>query len=140
MRVNKYNHERYYDPTPYEALTAIEREEKESRRRPLVFICSPFAGDVARNLRNARQYCKFAVEQGAIPLAPHLHYPQFMDDRIKEQRRLGISFGLVLLEKCEELWVYGSTISKGMRQEIERAQGLGIRIRFFNNQGKEAVT
>jgi len=78
MSVSKYNHERYYDPTPYAALMAIEREEKENRRRPLVFICSPFAGDVERNLQNARLYCKYAVEQGAIPLAPHLLYPQFL--------------------------------------------------------------
>jgi len=105
MRVSKYNHERYYDPTPYEALTAIEREEKKSRYRPLVFICSPFAGDVRRNLENARRYCMFAVERGAIPLAPHLLYPQFMDDRIEAQRSLGISFGLALLGKCDEIWV-----------------------------------
>lgn len=137
MSVNKYNHERYYDPTPYEALTAIEQEEKERRRRPLVFICSPYAGDVERNLQNARRYCKFAVERGAIPLAPHLFFPQFMDDRSKAQRSLGISFGLVLLGKCEEIWIFGSTVSKGMRQEIERAQGLGIKIRFFINQGTE---
>jgi hypothetical protein len=137
MSVNKYNHERYYDPTPYEALTAIEREEKESRRRPLVFICSPYAGDVERNLQNARRYCKYAVEQGAVPIAPHLIYPQFLDDRIKAQRSLGLYFGLVILEKCDEIWVFGSAISIGMRQEIERAQALGIRIRFYNNQGVE---
>lgn len=140
MRVSKYNHERYYDPTPYEALTAIEREEKKSRYRPLVFICSPFAGDVRRNLENARRYCMFAVERGAIPLAPHLLYPQFMDDRIEAQRSLGISFGLALLGKCDEIWVFGASITKGMRQEIERARALGTRIRFFINQGKEAAT
>lgn len=140
MSVSKYNHERYYDPTPYAAVMAIEREEKENRRRPLVFICSPFAGDVERNLQNARLYCKYAVEQGAIPLAPHLLYPQFLDDRDKAQCSLGISFGLVLLGKCDELWVFGSTITKGMRVEIERAQARGIKIRFFINQGKEAVT
>ena len=64
-------------------------------------------------------------------------YPQFLDDRIKSQRSLGLYFGLVLLEKCDEIWIFGSTISKGMRQEIERARGLGIRIRLFINQGTE---
>ena len=41
--MNKYNAEGYYDPTAYEALTAVEKEEKAAARvfRPLVYICSP---------------------------------------------------------------------------------------------------
>ena len=48
MGINKYNSEGYYDPTVYEALSNIEKEEKAARRvyRPLVYICSPYAGDV----------------------------------------------------------------------------------------------
>ena len=43
MGINKYNSEGYYDPTVYEALSNIEKEEKAARRvyRPLVYICSP---------------------------------------------------------------------------------------------------
>ena len=48
MGINKYNSEGYYDPTVYEALSNIEKEEKAARRiyRPLVYICSPYAGKV----------------------------------------------------------------------------------------------
>jgi hypothetical protein len=76
--MDKRNSEGYYSPTEYYALTAIEREEyrKAHPKRPLVYICSPFAGDVASNTEAARQYCKFAVRQGAIPFAPHLLYPR----------------------------------------------------------------
>ena len=42
--VNLYNAERYLDPTAYEALMNIEREAKRTAYKPLVFICSPFAG------------------------------------------------------------------------------------------------
>ena len=46
----KYNSEGYYDPVVYEALTKVEREEREARKkaayRPLVYICSPYAGDI----------------------------------------------------------------------------------------------
>lgn len=40
MGINKYNSEGYYDPTVYEALSNIEKEEKAARRvyRPLVYI------------------------------------------------------------------------------------------------------
>ena len=32
MGINKYNSEGYYDPTVYEALSNIEKEEKAARR------------------------------------------------------------------------------------------------------------
>ena len=52
MGINKYNSYGYYDPTVYEALSNIEKEEKAAKRvyRPLVYICSPYAGDVERNV------------------------------------------------------------------------------------------
>ena len=46
MSVNKFNAEGYFDPTAFEALTAIEREAKKTAFKPIVYICSPFAGDV----------------------------------------------------------------------------------------------
>ena len=53
MGISKYNSERYYDPVVYEALTRIEAEERAARAaaayRPLVYICSPYAGDVEKN-------------------------------------------------------------------------------------------
>lgn len=65
MSISKMNAERYYDPTAYEALTAIEKEEKALRAfRPIVYICSPYAGDVDTNVENARRYSRFAVEKG----------------------------------------------------------------------------
>ena len=50
MSIDKYNSERYYDPTAYEALTKIEQEAKALRAfRPVVYICSPLAGDMVKN-------------------------------------------------------------------------------------------
>lgn len=132
MSISKFNSEGYHDPTPYEALTAIEKEEKAAKVfRPLVYICSPFAGDTERNIRRARGYCRFVVSKGCIPLAPHLHYPQFMDDGDKEERELGLRFALILLGKCDELWVFGNA-SSGMSKEIARAKRRGMPIKYFN--------
>lgn len=132
MSISKFNSEGYHDPTPYEALTAIGKEEKTAKVfRPLVYICSPFAGDTERNIRRARGYCRFVVSKGYIPLAPHLHYPQFMDDGDKEERELGLRFALILLGKCDELWVFGNT-SSGMSKEIARAKKRGMPIKYFN--------
>jgi hypothetical protein len=140
MSINKYNSEGYPDPTAYEALTAVQREETKKPYRPLVFVCSPLAGAVAQNLENARRYSRFAVDQGMIPVTPHLLYPQFLDDTNTEERQLGSFFGLVLLRKCEELWVFGSVISKGMRAEIAKARKHGMKIRFFNEKCEEVAT
>ena len=97
--MDKRNSEGYPDPTAYEALTAVAKSEKPYL--PLVYIASRFAGDTERNTERAQGYCRFAVSKGCIPLAPHLHYPQFMDDSDREQRELGLFFALVLLGKCD---------------------------------------
>lgn len=66
MSVNLYNAERYLDPTAYEALMNIEREAKRTAYKPLVFICSPFAGNIERNTRRARDFCRFAVSENCM--------------------------------------------------------------------------
>ena len=137
--MDKLNSAGYPDPTAAEALTNVAREEKAKLKqyRPLVYICSPFAGDTEYNVNRALGYCRFAVSQGCIPLAPHLHYPQFMDDSDKESREMGLSFALILLSKCDELWVFGDTVSAGMRREIARAKRRGMPIRYYNSKCKE---
>ena len=51
------NAEGYADPTAYGAFCAIEKEEKALRAfRPIVYICSPYAGDVENNTAAARRY------------------------------------------------------------------------------------
>lgn len=138
VSVNLYNAERYVDPTAYEALTNIERETKRIYR-PLVYICSPYAGDTERNTRRAQGYCRFAVSRNCIPIAPHLLFPQFMEEDDPEQRRLGIFFGLVLQSKCKEVWVFGRNISRGMAVEIEKAKERGLSIRYFNDRCEEVT-
>ena len=138
MGVNMRNSEGYYDPTAFEALSNIEREAKAARAfRPLVYICSPLSGAVEVNQENARRYCRFAVDNGYIPLAPHIYFTQFMDDRIAKERELALFMDIVLLSKCSELWVFGDTISKGMAIEIEKAKRKGQPIRYFTNELKE---
>ena len=87
--------EGYVDPTAHEALSAIERDERQALRafRPIVYICSPYAGDVERNVAAARRYSRFAMETGYIPIAPHLLFPQFLNDGDPAERELGLFFG-----------------------------------------------
>ena len=45
--------------------------------------------------------------------------------------------GMVLLGKCEQLWVFGGTISTGMAAEIEKAEKRDMPIRYFTEQCEE---
>lgn len=137
--MNKFNSEGYSDPTAYEALQRIEREAKKSVFKPLVFICSPFAGDIEQNISKARVYSRFAVSKNCIPIASHLLFPQFMEDDDAEERSLALYMGMVLMSKCQEVWCFRSNnkISRGMAVEIEKARKRNIPIRYFNEHCEE---
>ena len=138
MTASKYNSEGYYDPTTYEALSRIEREERFARYRPLVYICSPYShGCINTNIENARKYSRFAVDRHYLPITPHIYFTQFMDDTVFEERETAIFMNLVLMSKCVELWVFGDTISAGMKAEIERAERKHMKIRYFTEELEE---
>ena len=138
MDINKFNIEGYYDPTAYEALKKIEKEEKALRAfRPVVYICSPLSGDVKHNQEKARSYCRFAVDSGYIPIAPHIYFTQFMNDDSRKERDLALFMDIVLLTKCAELWVFGNKVTSGMSIEIAKAKRKGQTIRYFTESCKE---
>ena len=138
MSISKYNSEGYPDPTAFGALTSIENEARALRAfRPIVYICSPFAGDTEKNVAAARTYSRFAVEQGYIPIAPHLLFPQFLNDTNPKERELGLFFGNALMSKCSEIWVFGSHISSGAEAEIKRAKWKNYRLRYFTENLEE---
>ena len=138
MSIDKRNAERYADPTAYAAMTNIENEEKALFAfRPIVYICSPYAGDVETNVKAAQRYSRFAVDTGYLPIAPHLLFPQFMNDGDPKERELAMFFGNVLMSKCAELWVCGDTVSGGMAAEIERAKRKNYTVRYFGTDLKE---
>ena len=138
---DKYNGEGYYSPTEYEAFTRIEKEEKAAAKaaafRPIVYICSPYTGNTAENVEAARRYSRFAVDKGYIPIAPHLLFPQFLDDADPDERELGLFFGNAIMSKCSEVWVFGSRISAGMQAEIRRAKWKDYRLRYFTEDCQE---
>ena len=150
---NLYNGERYVDPTAYYALKKIEKEERKARHtakravgikprigfdyRPVVYICSPYSsGNIEQNVINARKYSRFAVDKGAIPIAPHLLFPQFMSE--ETERELAMFMNKVLITKCAELWVFGDKYTNGMNDEIIYALRKDKPIHYFNENMEES--
>lgn len=132
-----HNTEGYPDPTAFTALKNLQRAEYGYR--PLVCICSPYSGDTENNVELARALCAHAVSRHKIPLAPHLLFPQFMDDTDASERELAMFFNRILLSKCEAIWVYTARVSAGMRSEIEWAHHLELPITYLDADFQEVT-
>lgn len=116
---------------------------KNTFTRPLVYICSPLRSvsstnptlELSANLRLARDACTLACYRGCIPIAPHLYFPQFLDDNDPSQRALGMEFGADAICHCEALWIVSRRISSGMSAEIKIAQQFGVKVLVFTAEG-----
>ena len=118
------NSEGYMDLVPHKAILNVKREKKtesKSAFRPLVYICAPFSGNIEGNKKKAAEFAHYAYKQGCIPITPHLLFP-FMNDESKQERELALHMDLVLMGKCQEVWVLSERITAGMSAEIEKAQ------------------
>jgi hypothetical protein len=100
----------------------------------MVYIASPYKGDMKRNLRKAAKYTAAEIKQGKIPIAPHLFYSAVLDDTNARERQTGMSIGIDLLTLCNELWAFG-TPSEGMAKEIEIAKQLNIPVIYHSEAG-----
>lgn len=129
------NSKGYADSTAYKALRAVEISEFD--HRPLTYICSPYCGDIEANVKLARDLSAYAVDCRRIPLAPHLLFPQFMDDTDPWDRELAMFMGCVLLSKCEAMWIYTPRVSPGMKTEISWAHQLELPITYFDHNFAE---
>lgn len=97
--------------------------------RKKVFICSPFRGDETKNSMRAAGYCRKAYEEGYLPFAPHLFFPQFLNEGSLAERADGIAMGMIFLKECDEVWVFGKA-TDGMMQEIKFATEQGVPVYF----------
>ena len=122
--IERRDHEGYADPTAHAALTKVSREGR------FVYICSPYRDSPRVNVMRVRQYCKFAVSKGRIPLAP-----QFLSEI--NERGKAMSMNLELLRLCDEVWVFGERITEGMETEIAHAERLQKNIRYFTTKCEE---
>ena len=86
-------------------------------------------GDIEGNLKSC-SILPGSYRTGVIPIAPHLYFSSYLDDRIPEERAAGMEMGLQILKRCDELWVFG-TPTEGMKAEIKLAKNLNIPILYI---------
>lgn len=97
----------------------------------MTYICSPCRGNYEKNITKAQEYCREALLEGLLPIAPHVYFTQFIDDTHPEERKRGLLCGLQLLRYCQLIRVYGCRVSSGMFDEIQLAGVLGIEIEVY---------
>lgn len=90
-----------------------------------VYICAPLGGNIKENLEQVKRYTKYALKCGTAPVVPHF-YALCLNDDIPKEREIGLAAGLSLLWFCDEMWIFGDTLTEGMRGEIRFCQNLNI--------------
>lgn len=99
-------------------------------KKLLVYIASPYAGDVEANVAYAMKAAQWAIKQGVAPLVPHLMYPALLDDNKPEERELGLSLNMRLLRACDAIWLFACKgITPGMQRELDYAMAHGIPVK-----------
>jgi hypothetical protein len=96
-----------------------------------VLIESPYAGDVARNLRYVRACMRDAFLRGEAPFASHALYtqPGVLRDDVPRERNLGIVAGFAWRAAAELTAVYEDLgVSDGMKLGISHARETSVPI------------
>ena len=95
-----------------------------------VYVCAPLGGNIEENLKKVKTYTAYALRCGTAPVVPHF-YAECLDDNDPKDRELGLAAGMSLLWLCDEVWVFGDTVTDGMRAELKFCKNLNIRIRYI---------
>ena len=93
-----------------------------------VYVCAPLGGNIEENLKKVKIYTAYALRCGTAPVVPHF-YALCLDDNDPKDREIGMAAGMSLLWLCDEVWVFGDTVTDGMRAELKFCKNLNIRIR-----------
>ncbi|MFA5071383.1 MAG: hypothetical protein WC511_03395 [Candidatus Pacearchaeota archaeon] len=113
----------------------------------LVELETPYKGkdysELEINIKYARKCMRDCLLRGESPFASHLLYTQenVLNDKIPDERKLGIEAGLAWASKAEATVVYTDRgISEGMKLAIERAEKEGRLVEYRTLSKKDSVS
>jgi hypothetical protein len=123
--------EELVDTAIYSSAELVRMDHESNSRIAKVYVCHAWSNDPVVNSKEIAFICKGIVEQGALPIAPQLYLPAFMDEAT--QREQALAFCLELLADCDLVLCFG-TPSEGMRRELAFARSRGIKVRHMDSQ------
>ena len=119
------------DSLAYLTAEVVRMTRDRDARSMRVYICHAWSNDPIANAKDIEFICRGVVAKGALPIAPQLYLPRFMDEAT--QREQALTFCLELLAISDLMLVFG-TPTDGMRRELVFARARGIPIRHLADQ------
>lgn len=109
-------------------------------RNKLVYIAHPVGGNTKANVKDILRLCHRIHKENnnIIPFAPYIVALYYLNDKIIEERKLGMLANQEHFKRktMDEVWICGSEISEGMKQEIKLAIKYKIPIKVYNPELK----
>jgi len=102
-----------------------------------VVLESPYAGNVERHVRYAREALADSLARGEAPIASHLLHTQVLDDTQPAQRQVGVRAGHAWITMADAVVVYADLgLSPGMRMGMAVAElrGVPVEHRFLRGE------
>jgi len=115
------------DSLHYCAAQLVRQRRLEQQRRRRVYVCHPYAADPRGNAEKVRQICRRLVDEGALPVAPQLYLPGFIEE--STERELALELCLQFVDLSDEVGVFDTALTSGMGRELDRAKLRQIPIR-----------
>jgi hypothetical protein len=108
----------------------IQKSAGHGKGLPLVYVAHPLGAGADRdlNIRRAIKWVAWATTQSAVPVASWIALAQVWDESWREE---GLRQDLLLIERCDEVWLCGPRVSPGMHVEATHAAKLGIVVRVL---------
>ena len=116
------------DALHYTAAALVRHRRLTAKRMPRIYICHPFADNVPVNKARLRALCHCLVERGALPVAPQLYLPEFVDEEVEQNRTRALC--LELVNTCDEVRIFGDQITDDMMRVLRYAKARDIPVRF----------
>ncbi len=108
----------------------------ENKEGPVVYVSSPFHGDIEGNVRRTRKYSAFALSRGACPVNPILNLLGVLSEDTDREEAMRADLRILTSGGISELWCFGEP-SPGMMEEMEAARDAGIPARWFTKEMEE---
>lgn len=106
----------------------------------VVYLAHPLSAGtregILTNISRAKRWVHWAIENYRVAVVANwILYCEVLDDMNPEHRALGIQHDLLIMRRCDELWLVGGRVSSGMRQEMIDARKHRLVVRDFTEFG-----
>ena len=97
-----------------------------------VYISAPMCGSTDEMLKKVKRYTEYALKCGTAPVVPHF-YAMCLRENSEETQDIIHSASQGLLWFCDEMWVFGDSITHQMEKDIQFCKIMNIHYKFISD-------